>query len=76
VNKALGVTNVLDWHNDSVVDLSGHNPQVRFTLEDGTVIDVIHQGDHLTIRNLGEARLGGMRIDPVAGNTVRVRGAR
>jgi hypothetical protein len=73
--KMQAARDVLAWHAEDKFDGTGPGPRARFTLDDGTEIEVTHEGDHLTIRNIGtRTTTSRLTIDCSAANSIDMRG--
>lgn len=54
------------------VMFNGNQPIVRFRLSGGDVIEVVHEGTSLNVRNTHETSRGGLSVHPEASNVIRI----
>lgn len=62
----------LDLAKERTKHVEGKAPCAVFMLKDGTVFEVLVQGNGLRIRNTGEGKFHGLVVTPHASNEVRV----
>ena len=57
---------------DGRMKVTGVNPLAEFILDDGTVLRVEHEGDHLEVYNLGKGKRLRLGIITRSGNMIEV----